>query len=82
MKYPKPVVERPKPKRRVYKPMRAGEGVQPGTVEWELNRRRDRKEEREAVRRLAELKAEREEWETPSIWQSVLSIFRRFWPKR
>src|ERR1039458_1475928 len=41
---------RPIPKRRVYKPTRFGEGMQPGTVEWELNQRRERKEEREAVR--------------------------------
>ena len=36
-----------KPKRRVYKPIKFGESMQTGAVEWELNRRRLLKEQRE-----------------------------------
>jgi hypothetical protein len=32
---------------KVYKPTKFGEEMQPGTVEWELNRRRLLKEQRE-----------------------------------
>ena len=39
--------------------MRFGEGTQPGTVEWELNRRRLRAEQREDDRQWAELQAKR-----------------------
>jgi hypothetical protein len=67
-----------KPKRRVYKPMKFGEGMQPGTAEWELNRRRDRNEEREAKLHLADLEATRHEREPEprSIWRSFFRIFR------
>jgi hypothetical protein len=58
---------KPKPRRRVFKPMRFGEGMQPGTVEWELNKLRLRKEEREDDRQWAEMEAKRER-ETPSAW--------------
>jgi hypothetical protein len=44
-----------KPRVKVYKPTRFGEGMQPGTVESELNRRRARKDERQAKLHLAEL---------------------------
>ena len=81
IKYPKPKTERPKPKRRAYKPARFGEGMQPGTVEWELNRRRERKEEREAVRSMAEMEATRAEREREprSVWGHIARIFRRYW---
>jgi hypothetical protein len=36
VKDPRPRNERPKPKRRVYKQMKCGEGLQPGTVEWKM----------------------------------------------
>lgn len=72
---------KPKPKRRVYKPIRFGERMQPGTVEWELNRRRERKEEREAERYMAEMQAARHglEHEPNWIWRLFFSIFERFW---
>jgi hypothetical protein len=56
-------MEKPKPKVKVYRPMKFGEGMQPGTAEWELNRRRARKEEREADLHLAELEATQHERE-------------------
>ena len=77
MKYPKPKTEPPKPKRRVYKPMKFGEGVQPGTVEWELNQRRFRKEQREDEKAWAQIEAGRVEQERPSFWQRFI---RRIWP--
>jgi hypothetical protein len=49
--------------RRVYKPIRFGEGLQPGTVEWEQNRRTLRKELAEDERPLAEMEATRDELE-------------------
>jgi DNA (cytosine-5)-methyltransferase 1 len=54
---------------------------QPGTVEWELNQRRLRKEDREAKLHLAELDATRHEREPHSIWWSFFRIFRRYWPE-
>jgi hypothetical protein len=42
-------------KRRVFKPTRFGEGIQPGTVEWELNQRRLRKERREDDRQWGKI---------------------------
>jgi hypothetical protein len=40
--------------------MRFGEGMQPGTVEWELNQRRRRAQQREDDRHWAEIQATRE----------------------
>lgn len=59
------------------------EGMQPGSVEWELNRRRELKLERAAVRHMAELEATREqrEREPRSVWRSLVRIFRRYWPE-
>ena len=54
--------------------MRFGEGVQPGTVEWELNKRRVRKEQREDDRLWAEMDAKRErERESPSRLARMLA---------
>jgi hypothetical protein len=53
-------MQKPKLKPRVYKPMRFGEGVQSGTVESELNKRRLRKEKREDDLLWAEMEAKRE----------------------
>ena len=59
-----------------------GKGKQPATVEWELNRRMELKEEREAAHQLANLQAtshERER-EPQSTWWSFFRIFRRYLP--
>jgi hypothetical protein len=60
--------------------MRFGEGMQPGTVEWELNRRRQRKEQREEDKQWAQLQATRAEWERGpcSVWQWFIRVLR-FW---
>jgi hypothetical protein len=72
-----------RPTRRVYKPTKPGGVMQPGTVDWELNRRHDMKEERQAKLHFAELEATRHEREreTHSIWWSFFRIFRRYWPE-
>jgi hypothetical protein len=69
-----------KPRRRVYKPMHFGEGVQPGTVEWELNRRRARKEQQEDDLLWAEMepKRQRESPSRPGRWLArILSPISR-----
>jgi len=74
-------VEHPKPKRRVYKPIRFGEGMQPGTAEWEMNRRRELKLNHQANDQLAELEAtqgKRERRPRP-WWSSLLRVFRGIW---
>jgi hypothetical protein len=74
-------MQKPKPKRRVYKPMRFGEGMQPGTVEWELNKRRLSKEQREDNRQWAEMEAMRErETHSPQagVLARILSPISRF----
>lgn len=53
-------MNKPTPKRRVYKPMRFGEGMQPGTVEWEANQRRLRAERRNEERQWVLLQAKHE----------------------
>jgi len=68
---------------KIRKPMKFGEGMQPGTVEWELNRRRLRAERHEDNRQWAEIQAKRHEREREphSIWWSFFRIFKRFWPE-
>ena len=57
------IPNQPKPskpiKHRVYKPMRFGEGMLPGTVDWERNKRLLREEEREEERQWAAIQATR-----------------------
>src|ERR1039457_4863581 len=50
-------MDKPKPKRGAQKPMRFGEGMKPGTVEWDLNQRRLRAERREDDRQWTALQA-------------------------
>lgn len=63
---------------KVYKPVRFGEGIQEGTVEWEINRRNIRKQEREEDRRWAEIQAAREperESIRARIWKLLCRMF-------
>jgi hypothetical protein len=72
---------------KVYKPTKFGEGLQPGTVEWELNRRRQRAEERELQeiqksRPVIEREPRSEFPETPTFFlfrliESAVRVFRR-----
>jgi hypothetical protein len=45
---------------KIRKPMGFGDGMQPGTVEWELNQRRIRDARREGDRQWAEIQAKRQ----------------------
>jgi hypothetical protein len=76
-------MQKKKPTRRVYRPTKFGESPQPGAAEWEMIRRRVRKEERDAELQLVRLQATRNEREREphSIWWSFFRIFRRFWPE-
>jgi hypothetical protein len=77
-------MQKKKPTRSVYRPTKFGEGPQPGAAEWEMIRRRVRKEERDAELQLAlDIQATRNEREreSHSIWWSFFRIFRRFWPE-
>ena len=68
---------------RVYKPTKFAKGMQPGTVESELNRRRLRKERREDDRQRAKIQATRLECEreSRSKWWPLGHFFQRFWSK-
>jgi hypothetical protein len=72
-------MDKPRPKVKQYKPMKFGEGMQPGTVEWELNRRRLRKEQREDEKLWAKTQETRREQERDprSLWEWILRIFHR-----
>jgi hypothetical protein len=57
--------------------------MQPGTVEWELNKRRLRKEQREYEKEWAKIEAahlERER-ELGSIWKRFVRTYESFWPE-
>ena len=56
--------------------MKFGEGMQPGTVEWEMNRRKFQKEKRKDEKEWAKLQATRER-EARSTWQRFLDLFKR-----
>jgi hypothetical protein len=60
---------------KVYKPVKFGEGLNPGTVEWERNRRQHLAE----MKRFRELVAEREAMRPRpyGIIERLLAIFRR-----
>jgi hypothetical protein len=58
--------------------------MQPGTVEWEMNRRKLLKERREEDMEWAKLQATRSEREPDtynSPWRRFLRIFLRYWPE-
>jgi hypothetical protein len=56
------------------------EGMQPGTVEWELNERRQRNEQRKDEKQWAQLEATRAEREREprTFWQWIIRLFQRF----
>lgn len=62
---------------KVYKSAKFGEGMQPGTVEWELNRRKMRAEERAAEKWFKERQEERAR-NAPSRLMRVLDAIARF----
>jgi hypothetical protein len=64
---------------RLRKLMKFGEGMQPGTVEWELNKHRQCKEQRENEKQWAQLQATRAERERDprSLRDWIVGIFRR-----
>jgi hypothetical protein len=67
----------------VYKPARSGEGMQPDTVQSELNQRRLRKERRDEDRQRADLQAKREaESKTPSGRLTAILDRFRIWSPR
>ena len=72
-------VENSKPKRRVYKPIRFGEGMQPGTTEWEISRRRELKLNHEANDQLVELEATQDKRKPCHWWSSLTRVFRGIW---
>ena len=64
---------------KIRKPMKAmkfGEGMQPGTVEWELNQRRIRAARREEDRQWAEIQAKRQ-GATKTVRDRLAAILRR-----
>lgn len=66
MRTPKPANGSKSVKRRVYKPTtqtKPGQiGLEPGTVDWELMRRRERRLDREAERSWAEREHPQDDW--------------------
>jgi hypothetical protein len=73
----------PSRKVKVYKPTKFGEGMQPGTAEWEQNRRKLLKEQRAEDRAWAKMQATRSEREREprnGIWRQFFRIFLRYWP--
>jgi hypothetical protein len=65
-----------KPRVKVYKPTRFGEEMESGTVEWEWNQRRLRKERREDDRQWAEIQAKRQ-GATKAVGERLTAILRR-----
>jgi hypothetical protein len=63
---------------KVAKPMKFGEGMQPGTVEWELKRRREQAQNRREDKAFKKILAEREEMRPKGIWRLLDSVGRFF----
>jgi len=73
-----------KPKVEVLLSIKIVEGMQPGTVEHEMNRRKLLKEQRQEDKqwdRLQETRSERVQGSYYSPWRRFLRTFLRYWPE-
>lgn len=61
--------------------MKFGEGMQPGTVEWELNKHRQCKEQRENEKQWAQLEPTHDDRDPRSLWEWIVRIFYRIRPE-
>jgi hypothetical protein len=74
-RYSRPMSRPVRFKGKVHKPTKFGEGMQPGTVDWEMNQRRHRAEERQAEREWA--KREPEPLREPRLLDSLFAWIGR-----
>lgn len=64
--------------KRVYRPAKFGEGMKPGTVEWELTRRRVQRQRRQDDAEFERRLAENEKDEPMGFWRIFAAVIRFF----